>query len=55
MRMTADERYEYWLKKLPADSPARLELLGIAGNEAEITDRFYQEIAFGTAEPEQTG
>ena len=49
MRMTADERYEYWLKKLPADSPARLELLGIAGNEAEITDRFYQEIAFGTA------
>jgi phosphoglucomutase len=47
--MTAYETYEYWMKKLPPDSPMRAELRKIAGDEAEITDRFYQEIAFGTA------
>jgi phosphoglucomutase len=47
--MNAKVRYEYWLDKLPEDSPMRKELEDIRGNEAEITDRFYQEIAFGTA------
>ena len=41
--------YEQWLENLPADDPLRGELLGIAGDEREITERFYQEISFGTA------
>ena len=47
--MTAQEIYEVWLEKLPAGDPLRAELEAIRGNDAEITDRFYQEIAFGTA------
>ena len=47
--MNAQERYQEWLTKLPDGSDMKKELLAIAGNEAEITDRFYQEIVFGTA------
>ena len=47
--MNAQERYQEWLTKLPEGSDMKKELLAIAGNEAEITDRFYQEIVFGTA------
>ena len=47
--MNAQERYREWLAKLPDGSDMKKELLAIAGNEAEITDRFYQEIVFGTA------
>ena len=47
--MNAQERYQEWLAKLPDGSDMKKELLAIAGNEAEITDRFYQEIVFGTA------
>ena len=54
------ERYEEWLKKLPEDHPFQLkklpedhpfhaELLAIKGDDAEIKDRFYKEIEFGTA------
>ena len=47
--MNAQERYQEWLAKLPDGSDMKKELLAIEGNEAEITDRFYQEIVFGTA------
>ncbi|MBQ1491508.1 MAG: phospho-sugar mutase, partial [Blautia sp.] len=47
--MQAKELYDIWCERLPKDSPLREELLAVAGNEAEITDRFYQEIVFGTA------
>ena len=47
--MNARELYNLWLEKLPQDDPMRAELLAIGDNENEITDRFYQEIVFGTA------
>ena len=47
--MTAQQVYEEWLLKLPADDPMRAELEAVRGDEKEITDRFYQEIVFGTA------
>ena len=47
--MSARDVYEYWLQKLPEGSPMREELLAVKDNEKEITDRFYQEIVFGTA------
>lgn len=47
--MNAQERYQEWLTKLPDGSDMKKELLAIEGNEVEITDRFYQEIVFGTA------
>ncbi|MCL2740190.1 MAG: phospho-sugar mutase [Oscillospiraceae bacterium] len=40
------ERYEKWLEKA---TEYREELEGIAGNEAEIEDRFHQDLEFGTA------
>ena len=47
--MNAQTTYETWLAKLPKDDTLYAELVAIRGNEAEITDRFYQEIVFGTA------
>ena len=47
--MNAAERYALWMEKLSPDDPMRAELEAIAGDEAQITDRFYQEIVFGTA------
>lgn len=47
--MNSMETYEYWLKNLSDNDPMKEELLNVKGNEAEITDRFYQEIVFGTA------
>lgn len=43
------EKYEEWLAKIPADDPMHAELLAIRGNDAQIKDRFYKEIEFGTA------
>ena len=43
------ERYEEWLKRLPEDHPFHAELIAIKDNDAEIKDRFYKEIEFGTA------
>jgi phosphoglucomutase len=37
--------YELWRKNIPGSE----ELDGIAGNEAEIKDRFYRDLEFGTA------
>lgn len=47
--MNAMKTYETWLERLPKSDPLYEELLAIRGNEREITDRFYQEIVFGTA------
>lgn len=43
------ERYEQWLEKLPEGDPMREELLAIKDDDAQIKDRFYMEIEFGTA------
>ena len=43
------ERYEDWIKRLPEAHPFHAELLAIKGDDAEIKDRFYKEIEFGTA------
>lgn len=43
------EIYEQWRERLDQSHPLYNELIEIEGNEAEITDRFYQEIEFGTA------
>lgn len=47
--MTPEKLYELWLEKIPADDELHKELEEIRGNQEEITDRFYQEIVFGTA------
>ncbi len=47
--MTAMDVYELWLKNNDSSDPLWKELEAIRGNEAEITDRFYREIEFGTA------
>lgn len=43
------EKYHEWINKLPANSSMQQELKSIANNKEEITDRFFQEIKFGTA------
>ena len=48
MKNTRD-LYQLWLDRLPAQDPLRAELLAVEGDEKEISDRFYQEIEFGTA------
>ena len=47
--MNAKDTYNLWMSRLADDDPMKAELAAIEGNEAEITDRFYQEIVFGTA------
>ena len=47
--MSYKERYTYWIDQLSEEDPMKKELLDIADNEAEIKDRFYKEIEFGTA------
>ena len=47
--MDALTTYKSWLDRLDQNDPLYTELLAIEGNDAEITDRFYQEIEFGTA------
>ena len=44
-----NETYKLWLEKLDKTSPLYQELLDIQGDDAEITERFYREIEFGTA------
>ena len=41
--------YDLWLQKTADDPQLHGELLAIAGNEAEILDRFYRDLSFGTA------
>ena len=42
-------RYNEWLEHLSENDPLKAELLGIKDNEKEIEERFYQDLAFGTA------
>ncbi len=42
----AMEIYQQWLQK--ADEETKRELAAIAGDEAEIEERFYQPLIFGT-------
>ncbi|RIX51061.1 phospho-sugar mutase [Paenibacillus nanensis] len=41
-------RYEAWLNDPLIDEATKAELRGIAGEEKEITDRFYRDLEFGT-------
>lgn len=43
------EEYERWLKQFAADTETVEALRAIADDEKEIEDRFYTELAFGTA------
>ena len=46
--MGYQEEYEGWLKRFANDAETVQELQSIAGDEKEIEDRFYTELAFGT-------
>ena len=41
--------YEQWLKDFADDADTVADLKAIADNPAEIEDRFYTELSFGTA------
>lgn len=45
--MNFNEKYLYWMEK--SDKETRDELKSLEGNEAEIRDRFYKSLEFGTA------
>lgn len=45
----AQEIYRKWLENPAIDEETRSELLAIRDNQTEIEDRFYQNLAFGTA------
>ena len=47
--LNAQERYREWLLHLEDGDPLREELLKIENDEDEIEERFYQDLAFGTA------
>mgnify|MGYP000554332385 FL=1 len=47
--MNYREVYEQWLNNPYFDEATKEELRGLEGNEAEIKDRFYKELEFGTA------
>ena len=47
--MDAREKYLIWLERLGENDPMRAELESISENDDEIIDRFYRDIAFGTA------
>ena len=47
--MNYQEIYESWLNDPKIDTETKEELKSIAGNDAEIKDRFYCELEFGTA------
>ena len=47
--MDYKQRYEEWVQMLPEGDPLKDELLAIKDNDNEIKERFYQNLAFGTA------
>ncbi len=47
--MDYKEKYEAWLRDDSFDEATHAELLAIQGDDAEILDRFYQDLKFGTA------
>ncbi len=46
--MSYMEEYVFWLEDGYFDEATKAELRSIAGNDAEIEDRFYKELEFGT-------
>ncbi|HCT91169.1 MAG TPA: phosphoglucomutase, partial [Lachnospiraceae bacterium] len=46
--MDVKETYRFWCEDPYFDGETKEELLALAGNEDEITDRFYKELEFGT-------
>ena len=42
------EKYKEWCENAYFDAETREELLELKGNEQEIQDRFYRDLAFGT-------
>ncbi|MDD4540679.1 MAG: phospho-sugar mutase, partial [Eubacteriales bacterium] len=46
---TALKRYLDWTENPAFDEVTRKELKAIAGDDAQIEDRFYQDLQFGTA------
>ncbi|MGZ4164773.1 MAG: phospho-sugar mutase, partial [Tumebacillaceae bacterium] len=47
--MNAQTEYEHWLHHPLIDEETKRELQAIAGDQAEIEERFYRHLAFGTA------
>lgn len=47
--MNAEDVYKQWLADPGIDAETKAELEAIAGDAAEIEDRFYQDLEFGTA------
>ena len=43
------KKYENWLNDNAIDEETKEELRSIKGNDAEIQDRFYKDLEFGTA------
>ncbi len=43
------DKYNKWLNDPSIDEETKEELKSIEGNNAEIEDRFYKELEFGTA------
>lgn len=46
--LRAQQAYDVWLNDAHIDEATKAELHQIAGNEREITDRFYKDLEFGT-------
>ena len=46
--MTIDEKYALWCSRATEDPDLTKELAAIAGQPAEIRERFYRELEFGT-------
>ena len=44
----AQKQFEYWLNDSYFDEATKQELLAIRNDEAEVEDRFYRELEFGT-------
>lgn len=47
--MDYNKRYDEWMSHLSEDDPLKAELYKIKDNEKEKEERFYQDLAFGTA------
>ena len=48
MNAEVTKKYVYWCESPVFDEETKAELRAIAGDEAEITDRFYKDLEFGT-------
>ncbi len=46
--MNIKDSYQLWIEKATEDADLQTELKSVAGNDAEIEDRFYRELEFGT-------